>query len=216
MVGMTPITRPPLRGLTLAAIVGLAALPLAACTSGDAPAPESSAAASQDATAGAPGDATPTPTPTTPALVSTPVDLDCSALVDPATVAAAHPGLSPVPVPEGADDDGVTTPLERVAAADGTLCAWTDTAGDTITLGVAQYDDAGLTSLANELVATSNWVPTYGVEGYFDVTQGVGRAEFLPLPYDVVLESTAFVEPGSAEPVASQVVAALEAGGATG
>jgi hypothetical protein len=216
MVGMTSTRRPALRGLALAALVGLATPALSACTSDDAPPSTSTAAPSSSTATAAPDDAT--PTATAPALVSTPVDLDCSTLIDPAALTTLHPGLAPAPVPEApdGDDDGVITPLERVAAADGTLCAWTDAAGDTITLGVAQYDDAGLTSLANELVATSNWVPTYRVEGYFDVTQGVGRAEFLPLPYDVVLESTAFVEPGSAEPLASQVVAALEAGGATG
>jgi hypothetical protein len=216
MVFMTSTRRPALRGLALAALVGLATPALSACTSDDAPPSTSTAAASSSTATDSPDDAT--PTATAPALVSTPVDLDCSTLIDPAALTTLHPGLAPAPVPEApdGDDDGVITPLERVAAADGTLCAWTDAAGDTITLGVAQYDDAGLTSLANDLVATSNWVPTYGVEGYFEVTQGVGRAEFLPLPYDVVLESTAFVEPGSAEPLASQVVAALEAGGATG
>lgn len=209
-----------LRGLALTAVVGAAALPLAACTSAapptGAPTSESSAAASADP---APEES---PTATPPTLVSTPVDLDCASLVDPASLSALYPGLTAAEAPEPAADDAdaadsaTTPPLGRIAAADGTLCAWTDAANETITLGVAQYDDAGLTSLANDLVASSNSVPTYGVEGYFDIERGVGRAELFPLPYDVVLESTAFLEPGSAEPMAAQVVAALQATGATG
>ena len=208
-----------LRGLAITAVVGAAALPLAACTSAAPP----TGAPTSEAPVAASGDPAPkaTATATPPALVSTPVALDCASLVDPASLSSVFPGLTAAeaPEPDTADDaaDGATAaPLGRIATADGTLCAWTDAAGETITLGVAQYDDAGLTSLANDLVASSNSVPTYGVEGYFDIERGVGRAELFPLPYDVVLESTAFVEPGSAEPMAAQVVAALEATGATG
>lgn len=207
-------------GLRAAALVGLALASLSACTATGATSP-TTPPSSAPATSGSA--ATASPTPTAPALVSTPFAADCAALVDPATLESSFPGLTVADAPDpgtgvdaAADDDATATPLQQVADADGTLCAWTDAAGDEFTLGVAHYDDAGLTSLANELVASSNSVPTYGVEGYFQVDGGTGRADFFPLPYYVVLESTAFVEPGSAEPMAAQVVAALDATGTAG
>ena len=203
---MTPQTRRTPAALSVA-LVALLLPGVAACTSappGD-PSPSSPRATSTATPAAGqtpPADGGYTPPP----LVSTPVDLDCGALLDVDALASLWPGLS-IAAPPATDD--LDAPLAQVAEADGTVCGWTDAAGDQIAVGVAAYDADSLTAVANDLVASSNSVPTFGVEGYFRVRAGTGVAEALPPGHLVVAESTTFVEPGSAETVVDQVVAAL-------
>ena len=196
-----PVVR---RAAAAAAAAGLALGLLAGCTTEDAP--PASDAASGTPSAGASGTPAPGAGYTAPPLVSTPVDLDCGDLVDADALSSIWPGLvaATPPATSGLDDA-----LAPVAEADGTLCSWTDDAGETMTVGVARYDDASLTSIANGLVASSNSVPTYVVEGYFELHDDVGVARALPSPYLVVAESEAFPEPGAAEPLVAAVVDGL-------
>lgn len=187
------------RGLCTLAAAGLVVVSLASCTGVDPV-----AAPSTTPTSAAQGTATPTasPTATAPALVSTPYRVDCSTLLDPASLDTYYPGLTTTTAVE---PEGGTT-LDQVADADGTICSWQDSSGAVVTVGVAHFDADSLDSLANELVATSNSVPTFGVEGYFDTPGDVGIAEAFSSPAFVVAESTTFREPGDAEPVVSAVL----------
>lgn len=199
-------TRSPVVLRTLV-VTGALALSLTACTgpSQAAPSPTPTAGPQASATPGA----TPTTTPT-PDLASTPFAVDCDALLDTGSLSTWYPGLTVVPDDEASGDesrDGEA--LQQVADADGTTCTWQDSSGATVTVGVAHFDPDSLDELANELVATSNSVPTYGVEGYFDTPGEIGTAEAFSSPAFVVARSTTFLEPGDAEPVVSAVLSAL-------
>ena len=77
-----------------------------------------------------------------------------------------------------------------------------------IDISVANLPATALTALRDELAASSTLVPTYGVEGYFRVADGVGEAQAIDDPFWIVSVSTAFTEPGEAEPI---MAAAIEA-----
>jgi len=200
-------TRSPVVLRTLV-VTGALALSLTACTAPSQAAP--SATPTSDAQASATPGATPTATPT-PDLVSTPFTIDCDDLLDTGSLASWYPGLTAVPDESASGDesrDGEA--LQHVADADGTTCTWQDSGGATVTVGVAHFDPDSLDELANELVATSNSVPTFGVEGYFDTPGEIGTAEAFSSPAFVVARSTTFLEPGDAEPVVSAVLSALK------
>ncbi len=200
-------TRSPVVLRTLV-VTGALALTLTACTA------PSQAAPSATPTSGEESPSTPVATPTaaaTPELASTPFDVDCGELLDPGSLAAWYPGMTAVADDEASGDasrDGEA--LQQVADADGTTCTWQDSSGATVTVGVAHFDADSLDELANDLVATSNSVPTFGVEGYFDTPGEIGTAEAFSSPAFVVARSTTFLEPGDAEPVVSAVLSALK------
>lgn len=199
-------TRPSVVLRTLV-VTGALALSLSACTGPSPTGPDASTTPSAAASTTPEATATAAPTPD---LVSTPFTVDCDDLLDAGSLSSYYPALTPVPADDVRGDesrDGEA--LEVVARADGTTCTWQDADGATITVGVARFDDESLNELANDLVATSNSVPTFGVEGYFDTPGGVGTAEAFSSPAFVVARSTTFLEPGDAEPVVSGVVSAL-------
>jgi len=203
---------PPL--FVAASALALGAAALTGCTisaPGGGPSSSSAATAPSPTASGATPTADPGYTP--PPLVSSPLALDCAALLDPAAgvLPTLWPGLAAADAP---DADALDDALAQVAEADGTVCDWVDAAGDHVTVGVAAYDEASLTAIANDLVASSNSVPSYGVEGYFSLHGGTGVARALPTGRLVVAESTTFAEPGSAEPVMTQLLAAVGEGGA--
>ena len=186
---MTPrrrTTAPVLR----AAVAGLALATLAGC-SAQAPDPSPS-----------------TVGPTAPPLASTPLDVPCATLVDPAAVVPLWTGLAVAAGDSGADPAG---DVARVADLDGTVCRYTADGGVEITVAVAEPDAESLDRIANGLVTTSTAVPTYGVEGYFERADGSGTAEAVGSPWWVVASSDAFIEPGDAEPVVAAALAALAA-----
>ena len=209
--------RPPARVpsvVVAASALALGAAALTGCTTsapGGGPASPSTSAAPSPAASGATPTADPGYTPPPP--VSSPLALDCAAQLDPAAdvLPTLWPGLAAADAP---DADALDDALAQVAEADGTVCDWVDAAGDHVTVGVAAYDEASLTAIANDLVASSNSVPSYGVEGYFSLHGGTGVARALPTGRLVVAESTTFAEPGSAEPVMTQLLAAVGEGGA--
>jgi hypothetical protein len=186
---------------------GVLALSLTACTGTADPGPTATPTA--DGRAPASAVATPTASPT-PDLVGTPFTVDCGDLLDTGSLSTWYPGLSIVPDDDASGDESREgEALQQVADADGTTCTWQDDSGARVTVGVAHFDADSLDELANELVATSNSVPTFGVEGYFDTPGEIGTAEAFSSPSFVVARSTTFREPGDAEPVVSAVLSAL-------
>ncbi len=99
---------------------------------------------------------------------------------------------------------------ERIVGSDGVACQWENqSSGETIVVAVAQLAQIDLDTLKNELVMSSNAVPTYGDEGYFDVVDGRGEAEVFSGNYWIVATSPAFLEPGDAVMIVEQAISAL-------
>ena len=182
------------------AIVAASIALLAGCVDDPAPVPtpSTSTTPSPSATAGEP---TPTPTPT-----SEPVSIDCVSLVPADAFATLFTTFTLVPgyVPAAG------SVAAEVAAAGGTVCGWTAADGTTVAVGVAAIDAATIDAKANELVVSSHSVPTYGIEGYFQVSAGVGEVQAFSDPYWIVATSTAFMEPGEVGPIMDAVIAALQ------
>jgi hypothetical protein len=182
--------------------VGLVLLSTAVLTGcvdeGEAPPPPSP-------TASAPPTETPTPTPT-PTATATPLSIDCDELV-PASVLTG---------PLFADFHRVGTYVPpsgsagaQVLEAKGTVCGWQNSKNQTLMVAVAQLDPATLLAMKNHLVTASHSVPTYEVEGYFQVTSGVGEAQAFLDPYWIVTTSVKYAEPGEAQPVVAATLEAL-------
>ena len=67
---------------------------------------------------------------------------------------------------------------DQAVAAKGLACAWVNgTSGELIEVSAADLPEAEYTAKMNELVTTSNPVPTFGVEGYFRADGGTGVAQ---------------------------------------
>ncbi|RKR73787.1 hypothetical protein C8E83_0884 [Frondihabitans australicus] len=181
---------------------------LAGCTGSGAP----TGAASHTPQASAAS--TPTPTPTGAAgsapLDATALSIPCDTLA-PASVLTIYSGMTAdaKPKPPAESDAAV------IAADDGTVCTWTSSSGDTMTLAVGQYSDASLTRLKNALVTSSQQVPTYAGEGYFSLDGKTGTAEAFTGSYWVVAisDTAAFGEPGGAEPIVDSALGVLKARG---
>ncbi|WP_288468404.1 hypothetical protein [uncultured Curtobacterium sp.] len=104
------------------------------------------------------------------------------------------------------------TPAATIERQRGRVCRFvaTDDPATTVTLAVAHLPEKSLTTLKDALYERGGSVPTYRVEGYFALTDGVGRADAFPDPYWITTESTLFTEPGGAQPVVDAVHAALQ------
>jgi len=104
------------------------------------------------------------------------------------------------------------TPAARIAQQRGRVCHWTatDDASTTITLAVADLPEKSLTNLKDALFERGGSVPTYRVEGYFVLADGVGRADAFADPYWITTTSTLFTEPGGAQPVVDAVRQVLQ------
>jgi len=174
-----------------AVVAAVAVLVLAGCSSGS---PDGSSTSTA---------------PATPELASTPLDVPCATLVAADDVLPLWPGLEPAPdAGDGADE---RPDVALVDELDGTVCRYVADGGVEITVAVAELDDASLDRVANRLVTTSTAVPTYGVEGYFDLADGRGTAEAVSQPWWIVATSGSFVEPGDAEPVVAATLTTLSA-----
>lgn len=99
------------------------------------------------------------------------------------------------------------SPAARIAQQRGRVCHWTaaDDASTTITLAVADLPEKSLTNLKDALYERGGSVPTYRVEGYFSLIDGIGRADAFADPYWITATSTLFTEPGGAQPVIDAV-----------
>ena len=185
--------------LTIAATAASILL-LAGCVDTPEPAPQPTTSA------------TPTPTPTaavpTPTVTPTaePVDIDCVSLVPADAFDMLFKDFTLVPnyVPPAA------SVFTEVLNWNGTVCGWTATDGTVVAVGIAALDAETSLAKKNDLVVSSHSVPTYGVEGYFQVTSGVGEAQAFSDPYWILATSTAFAEPGEVAPIMDAVLERLQ------
>lgn len=192
------------RPLLLAAPALAAVLLLAGCVPTETTDPATGETTAPSPTASETSGATPTPTKT--AEPSTPVTITCEQLVPNDIMYAFDPNFSYQPD---------FTPAEGSLAAeavanDGIACLWVhQTSGATIEMSAAHPPAEALNDRMNDLVVSSNSVPTYGVEGYFQLNGTIGEAQAFPLPYWVTAVSPAFFEPGDPAPIIAAMVTAL-------
>lgn len=190
----------PLLSVPTAAVILLA---LAGCGPTDVPTP--GAVDTPTPTASDSPSASLSPDPSVPPT-STPVTIACDQLISPQAIYDYNPNFS-----LQADYTPAAGSLGAQAVdREGIACSWVNqTSGETIEVAVAHLAEDGLTALKNDLVMTSNSVPTYDVEGYFAVDGGLGVAEAFPDPYWLTATSTGFFEPGDAQPLIAAAIAAL-------
>ena len=151
---------------------------------------------------------TPTPTNTTlPTDKGEPIDLSCDDLISAQTMYEYNANISltdDFSPKAGTDAATITGDYQGIA------CRWVnDSSGETIDVAVAHLRADTLETLKNDLVQSSNSVPTYGVEGYFEVQGNVGHADAFSDPYWVSIDSDYFLEPGDATDLFESVIAAL-------
>ncbi|MBT2503338.1 hypothetical protein [Curtobacterium sp. ISL-83] len=176
------------RAITAATLAVAASIALAACSGGGGTHATASASAG-------------------PAVIGKPVTQTCNQLV-PAGALAVYGKTF---VPDTASTPAKGSPAAVIAAQRGRVCSWraADDATVTITLAVAHLPEKSLTNLKDALFQRGGSVPTYRVEGYFSLTDGVGRADAFADPYWITTSSTLFTEPGGAQPVVDAARAAL-------
>lgn len=148
---------------------------------------------------------TPTPEPTNPATdPQGDLDIACADLVDRDAVYAFDPNFALVgPFEPGPDSAG-----ERALDAGGVVCRWVrESGGITIDLAVASFGPQELTALKDEAFASSEMVPTYGEEAYFD--PATGTATVFQGSFWLVITSPAFAEPGEPSGIIDSALAAL-------
>jgi hypothetical protein len=200
----TSVTRPAAR--VSAVILGLAlAAALAGCSAERAePAATPTASAGSTSAPAAPVEsATPTPSPTP---IGTPVTIGCDALLTPQALYDYNPNFGTDPNYSAAED----SLAGQIVAYKGVACGWVNqTSSEPLEVAVADLPEDELTRVKNDAFAISNWVPTYGDEAYFRVTDGVGEARVFSGTHYVVATSPAFYEPGDAAPIIEPVLAAL-------
>ena len=199
----------PHRSVILAVPLVIVALAtLSGCVPDGAGTPKPTASTSASATPTPTATATSTPTPSASPTVGTdtPLSMGCDALVTGEQLYDFNPNFAPKPDYAPAAGSLAAEAVSR----GGVACAWVNlTSGETIEIAAAQPAPERVTALANELVTSSNSVPTFGVEGYFSVTDGVGVANAFPAPFWVTASAATFLEPGDAEPLMSVAISNL-------
>lgn len=183
------------------AVALAAVLALAGCTTPDA-APETTQPPAASGTPAPGATSEPTPEPTEEPL---PFEAACTDLISLEQMYAFNPNYGEAPgyAPES---DAVAA----VADAEGTTCGWSNqTSGELIELGVATLPENAYAAQVGRAAVDSNAVPTYGtppeVEGFFSQSGGIGQAQVFADGYWIVLESSAFFEPGDAEQLVTAV-----------
>jgi len=189
----------PHRFLLTPALAALSVLGLAGCVDA-APEPTPTGAAPTPGT-------TVSVSPTNPAEEPQgDLDIACDDLVDPDAMYAFDPNFGLV----GTFDAEAGSAAAYARDHGGVLCRWVRESGDvTIDLAAARLSDAELTTLQDEAVASSEMVPTYGDEAYFDAS--TGTATVFQGSYWLVITSPAFAEPGEPTAIIDSALAALAA-----
>ena len=180
----------------------LTAVLLAGCVPTAGPEPEPS-----NGTPSASATASPSPTPSaSPTEEIIPFSIDCAVLIPGNVMYSFDPNFALL----GAIEASAGSIGAEAAAAGGMTCRWVhETSGITLDVSVAQLTPAAATARKNDLVQSSNSVPTYGVEAYFQVVGDAGEAQAFPDPYWVSMVSPALFEPGDATPLMSAAFDAL-------
>ncbi|WP_144765342.1 hypothetical protein [Curtobacterium sp. 9128] len=194
-------TRRSARAISVAALAVPTALVLAACTGGGAggsPTRTASAVPSASATA---------------APIGKHVRQTCAELLPDDTFAVYGQAFELDPSAKPAKGSAPA----RIAQQNGRVCVFHEVSdtSTTITVAVADLPEKSLTTLKDALYERGGSVPTYRVEGYFSLTDDVGRADAFADPYWITTSSTLFTEPGSAQPVVDAVREALGGGDAS-
>lgn len=134
------------------------------------------------------------------------LDISCLDLVDADAVYAFDPNFALV----GTFDPDAGSAGAQALEWEGVVCRWVRETGDiTMDLSAARVTEAQSTQLRNEAFASSQMVPTYGEEAYFDAA--TGTATVFQGPYWLVLSSPAFAEPGEATGIVESALEALAA-----
>src|SRR5690554_8028618 len=159
---------------------------------------------------------TPTTTPTEtpePALTdepsdgfdSTPVTIDCNALVTPQVVYDYNPNYGNQPDFTPAAGTDVAT----IAANQGVACNWVNqTSGVTFQVAVAQLAADDLATVRAGLPSGTS-VSGAGDAAYFSASGGTGVAHVFSGPYWIVASSPAFYEFVEVQPIVKGALAAL-------
>jgi hypothetical protein len=137
---------------------------------------------------------------------STPVTIDCNALVSPQAVYDYNPnyGYQPDFTPVAGTD------VATIAANQGVTCNWVNqTSGETFVIAVAQLSSADLERVRQGIAGKSTAVPGAGDAAYFAASGGVGVAEVFSGPYWIVATSPAFYEFSEPKPLVEAALAAL-------
>ncbi len=173
---------------------------LSACVDETHPPTSSPSASPSDTSSPQPSD--------TPAPTSDAIDIACADLVDPDAVYAFNPNLALLG--DWTPDAG--TPAADAVDAGGVACRWVfESGGGTMDVSVARLPEERITELKNEAFASSQMVPTYGEEAYFEVEGGVGTAIVFQGRFWMVVSSEAFAEPGEPTEIIESALAALAA-----
>ena len=192
------VMRPHRSAIIVVPLVLVALAALSGCVPEGAGTPEPTTSASATPTPTSTATSTPTSTPTPTVGTDTPLTIGCDALVTGEQLYEFNPNFAPKP--DYAPAAGSLA--EEAVTRGGIACAWVNlTSGETIEIAAAQPAPERVTALANELVGSSNSVPTFGVEGYFSVVDGVGVANAFPSQFWVTASAPTFFEPGDAEPL---------------
>lgn len=196
-----------MRQRSLALVVPAAAIALALLAGCVPTADSADPDATSTPTASSTPSATPTPSSTpTSAVDGIPITISCDQLIPAQAMYDYNPNFSL----KSDYSPAAGSLAAEVATQKGLTCAWVNqTSGDLIEVAVANLPDAHLTQLKNELVTTSHSVPTYDVEGYFILNGSKGEAQAFSDPFWIVATSTAFFEPGDAQPIVAAAITAL-------
>lgn len=147
------------------------------------------------------GQAGPTATATP---IGTPVTQSCTDLLPLESLAVYGQAFEEV----GSYRPSKGSPEAWIAEHRGRVCQFREVSDHAVTISfaVAHLPEKSLTNLKDALYQRGGSVPTYRVEGYFDLADdGVGRADAFPDPYWVTASSTLFTEPGGAQPVVDAI-----------
>jgi hypothetical protein len=142
----------------------------------------------------------------TPTVTPDAIDIACADLVDPDAVYAFNPNLGLL----GDWTPDADTPAADALDAGGVACRWVfESGGGTMDISVARLPEERITELKNEAFTSSQMVPTYGEEAYFEVEGGVGTAIVFQDRFWMVVSSEAFAEPGEPTEIIDSALAEL-------
>lgn len=191
--------------LTAVAAIAL----LAGCTSNPVqPEPSTGGSAAAPSSSASPEEsAAPEPTESVPTGI--PVTQTCGELISAEELYEFNPNFGADPQ-YAVDSD---SPAQELIDLQGVSCSWLNqTSNETIEIAVAHLEPDDVEARKNDLVTTSQPVPTFSPaadEGYFLFDGASGRADAFVGDYWILADSSVFFEPGDAQQIVEDVAAAL-------
>ncbi len=102
------------------------------------------------------------------------------------------------------------TPAVEVVAAGGLACSWVNlTSGERLDVAVAILADDEMAAERASIAASAEPVADFGVDGYFALDAGTGRADAFTSKYWLTATSSSFGVAGDAAPIVTAALAAL-------